>query len=84
MAAPQVAGMCALLVQMNPGMTPKQVREWIINNAKSNLLFVGDTNNTTYFSNDRNLQDGNNRIAYWPYHDHRPLNLLANLENVSF
>jgi len=84
MAAPQVAGMCALLVQMNPGMTPKQVREWVINNAKSNLLFVGDTDNTTYFSNNRNLQDGNNRIAYWPYHDHRPLNLLANLENVSF
>ena len=84
MAAPQVAGMCALLLQMNPGMTPKQVREWIINNAKENLLYVGDTNNTTYFSNNRNLQDGNNRIAYWPYSQHRPVNLQANTSFFSF
>ena len=84
MAAPQVAGMAALLMQMNPGMTPKQVREWFINNAKTNLLYVGDTNNTTYFTNNRNLQDGNNRIAYWPFSDHRPINLSVNTEYVSF
>jgi len=84
MAAPQVAGMCALLVQMNPGMTPAQVREWVINNAKTGQLYVGDTNNTTYFSNNRNLQDGNDRIAYWPYSDHRPINLSVNTEYVSF
>ena len=65
-------------------MTPKQVREWIINNAKENLLYVGDTNNTTYFSNNRNLQDGNNRIAYWPYSQHRPVNLQANTSFFSF
>ena len=84
MAAPQVAGMCALLVQMNPGMTPAQVREWVINNAKTGQLYVGDTNNATYFSNNRNLQDGNDRIAYWPYSDHRPINLSVNTEYVSF
>lgn len=84
MAAPQVAGMCALLVQMNPGMTPAQVRQWVINNAKTGLMYVGDTNNSTYFGNNRNLQDGNDRIAYWPYSDHRPLNLDVNMTNVSF
>jgi len=84
MAAPQVAGMCALLLQMNPGMTPAQVRQWVINNAKTGLMYIGDTNNTTYFSNNRNLQDGNDRIAYWPYSSHRPLNLNANMTNVSF
>lgn len=84
MAAPQVAGMCALLVQMNPGMSPAQVREWVINNAKTGQLYVGDTNNATYFSNNRNLQDGNDRIAYWPYSDHRPINLSVNTEYVSF
>jgi len=87
MAAPQVAGMCALLLQMNPGMTPAQVREWIINNAKTNLMWVGDTDNQTYFTSssyNRNLQDGNDRIAYWPYSDHRPINLSVNTEYVSF
>ena len=84
MAAPQVAGMCALLVQMNPGMSPAQVRQWVINNAKTGLLYVGDTNNTTYFNNGRNLMDGNNRIAYWPYSSHKPLNLNVNMTNVSF
>lgn len=83
MASPQVAGMCALLVQMNPGMTPAQVRQWIINNAKTGLLYRGDTNNTTYFNNDRNLMGGPDRIAYWPYSVHRPLNFQANMTNIS-
>ncbi len=84
MAAPQVAGMAALLMQMNPGMTPKQVREWFINNAKTGLMYVGDTDNTSYFTNNRNLQDGSGRIAYWPFSDHRPINLSVNTEYVSF
>ena len=84
MAAPQVAGMCALLVQMNPGMSPAQVRQWVINNAKTGELYIGDTNNATYFSNNRNLQDGDDRIAYWPFSDHRPINLSVNTEYVSF
>ena len=83
MSAPQVAGICALLVQMNPGMTPAQVREWMINNAKTGQLYVGDTNNTTYFTNNRNLQDGNNRVAYWPYSDHRPVT-LSNITGSNF
>ena len=83
MAAPQVSGMAALLLQMNPGMNPKQVREWFINNAKTGI-YVGDTNNTTYFTNNRNLQDGNDRIAYWPFSDHRPINLSVNTQYVSF
>lgn len=83
MAAPQVAGMCALLVQMNPGMSPASVREWVINNAKTDLLYVGDTDNTSYFTSNYNLQDGNNRIAYWPYSDHRPTT-LSNLVGTNF
>ena len=83
MAAPQVAGMAALLVQMNPGMTPAQVREWMINNAKTGQLYVGDTNTSTYFTNNRNLMDGNNRVAYWPYSQHRPIT-LGNLSATNF
>jgi len=83
MSAPQVSGMAALLMQMNPGMTPKDVRNWFINNAKSGM-YIGNTNNTTYFGNDRNLQDGNDKIAYWPYSDHRPINLSVDTEYVSF
>ena len=84
MAAPQVSGMCALLVQINPGMTSAQVREGVINNAKTCQLYVGDTNNTIYFRNNSTLQDGNDRIDYLPYSDHSPINLSVYTEYVSF
>ena len=82
MATPQVAGMAALLMQMNPGMTQKQVREWFINNAKTGL-YEGDTNTSTYFTNNRNRQGGYDRIAYWPYSDHRPVT-LSNITGSNF
>ena len=82
MAAPQVSGMVALLMQMNPGMTQVEVREWVRNNAKTGL-YEGDTNTSTYFTDNRNRQGGGDRIAYWPYSEHRPIT-LSNLTSSNF
>lgn len=78
MASPQVAGMMALLAQLNPGITPAQARQWVHNNALTGQLNVGSNNPadpSNYFGNDRNLMGGTNRIAYWPYSQHIPLRI---------
>ena len=69
MATPQVAGMSCLLLQLNPGWTPAQLRKWWQDNAVKNLLFQGSTDEntpSTFFSNNRSLMNGPNRIAYFP------------------
>jgi hypothetical protein len=78
MATPQVCGMSALILQANPGMTPSQLRSWWHNNAKTGLLYQGSTNEgdpATFFSNNRSLMNGSNRIAYLPFSGHRPVTL---------
>lgn len=69
MAAPQIAGMCALLLQAHPDWTPSQVQGWMIGNAQSLLSVTGldDDYSTTY-----SLHGGNNRIAYFPMNGQRP------------
>ncbi len=38
MASPQVAGMAACILEANPMLTPAQVKQYMVNNAKSDLL----------------------------------------------
>lgn len=63
MASPQVAGMCALLLQAHPDWTPTQVHGWMTSNAKSTLQSTGlDYDYGTVYS----LLGGANRLAYFP------------------
>lgn len=76
MATPQVAGMSCLLLQLNPGWTPAQLRKWWQDNAVKDLLFQGSTDEntpSTFFSNNRSLMNGPNRIAYFPFAAHRAM-----------
>lgn len=76
MATPQISGMSCLLLQLNPGWTPAQLRKWWQDNAVTGLMNQGSTNendNTTFFANDRSLMNGTNRIAYFPYVINRAL-----------
>lgn len=78
MSTPQVCGMSALILQANPGMTPAQLRAWWHNNAKTGLLHQGSTNESdaaTFFSSDRSLMNGPNRIAFFPFSGHRPVTI---------
>ena len=85
MASPQVAGMVALLAQMNPGLTQVQAREFMRNNAKVILYnpYSDETQPSLYFSDDRWLQGGTGRIAYFPFGQHRPIT-LSNLGATNF
>jgi subtilisin family serine protease len=64
MATPQVAGVAALVLQLNPTYTPAQVRTSLINNAGSVLYSTGLTND---YSNTRSLLGSTQKILYANY-----------------
>ena len=64
MAAPQVAGVAALVLQLNPSYTPAQIKTSLLNNAGSVLYTTG---NTTDYSNTRSLLGSAQKILYANY-----------------
>ena len=73
MSTPQVAGMSCLVLQLNPGWSPAQLRKWWQDNALKGALYQGSTdenNASTFFANNRNLMSPDatsNRIAQFPF-----------------
>jgi subtilisin family serine protease len=63
MACPQVAGMCALLLQAHPDWNTSQVRRWMNNNAQNILYSTGLDNDYTVGTS---LVGGAGRVAYMP------------------
>jgi subtilisin family serine protease len=63
MASPQVAGVCALLLQKNPSWTPAQVKQWLLDNAGTALYDTGVGNDWT---NNRSLKGGDVKYLYNP------------------
>jgi subtilisin family serine protease len=61
MASPQVAGVCALLFQLNPKMTPAQIKASLLANAGTVLYDTGTNNDWT---NNRSLKGGTAKILY--------------------
>jgi subtilisin family serine protease len=65
MAAPQVAGLAAQLLQVYPTATPAQIRQKVIDTSTANMLY--DTGSQTDYSNEEILHGGPNRFAYLPF-----------------
>ena len=61
MAAPQVVGVIALLLQMNPTATPAQIKNTLLQNAGTAILNTGTDNDWT---NDRSLKGGAAKVLY--------------------
>ena len=64
MATPQVAGVAALVLQLNPTYTPAQIKTSLLNTAGSVLYTTG---NTTDYSNTRSLLGSAQKILYSNY-----------------
>jgi len=62
MASPQIAGMTALWLQLNPEATPAQALSFVNTISKSDQLFNPGTD--TDYTNTRSLLGGNNRFAF--------------------
>lgn len=63
MATPQVAGMCALLLQAHRDWTPSQVVGWMQDKARS---IMHSTGQSTDYSVTSSLYGGPNRLAWMP------------------
>lgn len=64
MAAPNVAGMIATVLEANPGMTPAQMKTFLHNNATQNILYNGATDD---WDDQDSIQGGPNRIFKTPF-----------------
>jgi hypothetical protein len=65
MATPQVTGICALRLARHPETTPTQMKTWVINNGKKNLVNTTTTDND--WLNSRALLTQTNNYLYNPY-----------------
>lgn len=66
MASPQITGMLALFLQLNPRATAQQCKDWLSNVAsKQNKLFTTNLDND--YTNTRSLMGQANRFMFWPY-----------------
>lgn len=65
MAAPQVAGVCALHLQANPTATPEQLKNKIESEARAELYSTGL--DTDYNAFDESIMGSPNRILYSKY-----------------
>lgn len=61
MASPQVCGVGALYLQLNPHSTPAQLKNAIINDTINSELYTGSVD---VYNDTNNLLGGNNRILY--------------------
>lgn len=65
MAAPQITGMLALFLQINPTATAAQCQNWLANVASKNQMSSTGLNND--YTNTRSLMGQTQRFAYFPY-----------------
>lgn len=72
MAAPQVAGMCALLLQAHRDWTPSQVFNWMTGKATTIMHTTGLDND---YATTNSVYGGPNKIAYMPMSGQRPFGL---------
>ncbi len=61
MASPQVAGICALILESNPKLTPAQVKSTLLQTAGT---AVHTSSNADDWTNDYNLKGGAQKVAY--------------------
>jgi subtilisin family serine protease len=72
MASPQVAGVCALLFQLNPKMTPAQIKASLLVNAGTVLYDTGVNNDWTDY---RSLKGGTAKILYNKFNSNKTFSM---------
>lgn len=72
MATPQVVGVIACYLELEPSSTPSQVKSWIERNAGTALYDTGVDNDWTDF---RSLKGGTVRHLFQPFFKAKPLKL---------
>jgi len=67
-ASPQVCGLGALYLQMNPGVKPAELKKWLINNSQANTAVLYDpASSSTQYYNFNALWGGPKVYMYNPF-----------------
>lgn len=80
MASPQVAGVAALYLQLNPWATPAQVKAWLQSNSKS---VVYGTGLDTDYTNSRSIMGSSNRFLFNPFNRQHPIATVGDVGLVA-
>jgi subtilisin family serine protease len=65
MAAPQVTGMLALFLQLNPAATSQQCKDWLSNFGSKEVMYATGLNDD--YADSRSLMGQSRRFAYFPF-----------------
>ena len=80
MASPQVAGVLACILELYPGLTPAEGKQWLLDNAGSAILNTGTGNDWT---NDRSLKGGEAKVLHLPFTSSEPAK-ISGFDNLTF
>lgn len=75
MAAPQIAGLGALYLQLNPSTTPAQLKTWLQTQAKTTALYSTGLNND--YTDLRSLLGSSSRFAFQPFNSSIQLSISS-------
>ena len=80
MASPQVAGLAALYLQLNPWATPAQAKAWLQANSKSVIYSTGlDAD----YSNSRSIMGSSNQFLFNPFNRQHPIATVGDVGLVA-
>ena len=71
MASPQVCGLGATILELNPHLTPAQLQQKMTNLATDNMLYSTSLNND--YNDTRSLLDSDNKFLNTPFNSQYPL-----------
>ena len=80
MASPQVAGVLALWLQINPSSTTAQALSYFTSNAKTDRIYT--TGLTADYTDDRSLQGSNNRFLWNKFNSKTQLSIGSTLSEA--
>lgn len=80
MASPQVCGLGALFLQLEPSLTPAQLRDKIIKASKS---VIYDTGIIDDYLDQRSIQGSSNHFLYNPFSDNKTID-INNIDLTTF
>jgi subtilisin family serine protease len=72
MAAPQVAGVAALMLQLDPKLTPAQLKAKIVSDSRTVMY---STNLDNDYTDNRSISDGEPKFLYQKYNSSQPYNM---------
>jgi subtilisin family serine protease len=80
MSAPQVAGFAALMLQLDPKLTPAQLKAKIVSDSRTVMY---STNLDDDYTDNRSISDGEPKFLYQKYNNSQPYNISGGVSAIN-